>query len=90
MESENAKKTYSKLVSTQAGLMAERNYATQAEEAFQLANQLCPYCPEAVFRHVDLLLSQQRTADAARVVNNAISADPKNQQFRDLAAQLQK
>lgn len=90
MESEYAKKSYSKLVSTQAGLLVERNYPAEAEAAFQMANQLCPYCPEAVFRHVDLLLGQQRIDDAARVVNNAIVADPKNQQFRDLAAQLQK
>jgi len=90
MESDYAKKSYSKLVSTQAGLLADRNYQAEAEAAFQFANQLCPYCPEAIFRHVDLLLSQQRADDAARVLNNAIGADPKNQQFRDLAAQLQK
>jgi predicted Zn-dependent protease len=90
MESEYAKKSYSKLVSTQAGLLADRNYPTEAEAAFQFANQLCPYCPEAVLRHVDLLLSQQRVDDASHVLNNAIGADPKNQQFRDLAAQLQK
>ena len=89
-ESDYAKKAYSKLVSSQGGLLVERNFPAEAEEAFRFANELCPYSPEAVFRYVNLLVGQERFDEAMRVADNALNADPKYQQFRDLRSELTK
>lgn len=81
-------KTFSKLVSSQAHLFQERNYTAQAEEAFQLAADICPYSPEAVFGYINLLLSQNRFADALPVAQSAARAAPDNAQFRSLVETL--
>lgn len=83
LNSEHAKKSYSKLILSQGGLLAERNFSAEAEEAFRYANQLCPYNPEVVFRYVALLSDQQRFDEAIRVVDNAITADPNQKNFRE-------
>lgn len=82
------RKAYSKLVSEQAALLLNRNYTAQAEEAFRIANQICPSSPEAVFRYVNLLLRQGRWEDAVPLVQSALKAAPENQQFGDLLARL--
>jgi hypothetical protein len=76
------RKAYSKLLSSQAGLLVQQNFLDQAEQEFKLANELCPTSPEAVFRYVNLLLSQGRMADATRVAENGLNAAPDNKQFR--------
>jgi hypothetical protein len=90
LASEEVRKSYSKLLSSQAGLFVERNHPAEAEELFRLANEVCPYSPEAVFRYVNLLVEQNRVNDAFPVVENALRSDPNNQQFRDLVAELKK
>jgi tetratricopeptide (TPR) repeat protein len=82
------RKAYSKLVSSQAGLLQDRGFVSQAEEAFRIANELAPESPEAVFRYTHLLVNQNRPADAAVVVENAIRAAPDNTQFQALLQQL--
>ena len=78
------RKAYSKMASAAGGLLAERNFPAEAEEAFRIANELCPSSPEAVFRYVDLLVGQQRFSDAAQVVQNAVAVVPENEQFKNL------
>ena len=42
-----------------------------ADFAFRQAWVLCPYSPEAVFRYVNLLMSEGRTDDAVLVAETA-------------------
>lgn len=81
-------RTFSKMATAQANLFRDRNYPAQAEEAFQLATQICPYNPEAVLGYINLLLSQGRFQDAAVVAQNAVQAAPENTQFRALLQAL--
>ena len=95
---------FSKLRSSQAGLYAWRaQHAADAPEkermneaadyAFRQAFALCPYSPEAVFRYVNLLLSEHRLADAITVAETAAQMPSmqgrEGEQFRSLARQLQ-
>ena len=89
-ESAEVLKSYSKLVSSQGGLLANRNFPVEAEQAFRLANEICPYSPEAVFRLVNLLVEQNRFEDALPVAENAVKAEPQNQQFRSLVEELKR
>lgn len=77
-------KEYAKMVAAQASLLADHNYTSQAEQAYQVAVQILPGCPEAVFQYVNLLMGQNRVADALAVLQNAILAAPENKQLRDL------
>jgi len=100
-----SRRMFSKLRSSQAGLYAWRvNHAADAAEkermaraadfAFRQAWALCPDSPEAVFRYVNLLLAQDRSADALVVAETAAQM-PANQgkdggQIRNLVEQLKK
>jgi len=96
-------KMFSKLRSSIAGLYAWRaQHATDPDEkermngaadfAFRQAFALCPYSPEAVYRYVNLLLSENRTADAILVAETAAKMpqeqDLKGEQMRSLVTQL--
>jgi hypothetical protein len=81
---------YSKLAVSQAHLLADHSYTADAEQAYEIALQLCPASPEAVFGYVNMLLTQNRAADAMPVVQNAVQAAPDNQQLRDLLNNLTK
>ena len=85
-----ARREYAKMASTQAGLLADHNLNDQADQAFQLATELCPSSPEPVFRYINLLLGQNRKQDALQVAQTAVTADPNNEQFRALFDQLKK
>ena len=52
------------------------------------AKRTCGSSPEAVFRFVQLLVDQKRFADAIPVAENAMKADPHNEQFGRLLNQL--
>ncbi len=84
----DARKAYSKLVSAQAGLLADRKFTAEAEQEFRIAAQICPESPEVVFRYTSLLMGQNRAAEALPIVENALRADPNNQQFQGLRDQL--
>ena len=82
IQSLDSQKMFSKLRSSIGGLYAWRaQHATGAGEkqrmndeadfAFRQAFALCPYSPEAVFRYVNLLLSENRAADALLVAETA-------------------
>jgi tetratricopeptide (TPR) repeat protein len=88
-ESPEVLKSYSKLISSQGGLFANRNYTAEAEQAFRLAAEICPYSSEAVFRLANLLVGQNRIEDALPVAEAAVKADMNNQQqFRSLVEEL--
>jgi hypothetical protein len=67
LDSHEVRMAYGKLMSSQAGLLLERGYPAEAEQAFILANQMAPTSPEAVFRYVNLLVGQGRVTDAIPV-----------------------
>ena len=72
------------MVSAQAALLLDHNYPSEAEQAFRIANEICPSSPEVVFHYVQLLIDQKRFADALPVVENAVRAAPEEKQFADL------
>jgi tetratricopeptide (TPR) repeat protein len=80
--------TYAKMAAEQAAFLLDRNYAAEAEQGFQLAVEISPSNPGAVFRYISLLVSQKRFGEAIPVVENALQADPNNQQFRDVLESL--
>jgi hypothetical protein len=79
---------YAKMATAQASLLADHNYSSQAEQAYEAATRIWPGSPEAVFQYVNLLVGQNRVADALPIVQNAVAANPDNQQFRDLLQNL--
>jgi beta-lactamase regulating signal transducer with metallopeptidase domain len=104
VQNDYTSRMYSKLRSSIAGLYAWRaQHAADASEkermneaadyAFRQAFALCPYSPEAVFRYVNLLLSEHRLADAVAVAETAAKMPAmqggEGDQFRSLARQLQ-
>ncbi len=82
VQNDSACQMFSKLRSSIGGLYAWRGKNTTspgekermeraADLAFRQAFALCPYSPEAVFRYVDLLSSQQRNSDALLLAETA-------------------
>ncbi|HMJ65319.1 MAG TPA: tetratricopeptide repeat protein [Candidatus Binatia bacterium] len=86
---EQLRLAYSKLASNQADLLLNRNYPAQAEQTFQLATQISPSSPEAVYGYINFLITQDRVNDAIPIAQAAIQASPDNRQFQDLLGQLQ-
>jgi hypothetical protein len=82
------RKSWSKMIVSQAHLLADRDFGGQAEQAYKLAVKVAPESPEAVFGYVSLLLEKDRPADAAAVIANALNAAPDNENFRQLREQL--
>ena len=89
LESREVRMSYSKLISSQAGMLLDRGYSAEAEEAFVLANKIAPTSPEAVLRYVNLLVDQGRVGDAIPIAENARSLAPEKKEFIDLAQKLQ-
>lgn len=87
-DSHNLRMTYAKMAASQAGLLLTRNYAAEAEQAFRCATEIAPQSPEAVFRYINLFVSQKRFVDAIPVAENAIRAAPEDSQFRNLLDEL--
>jgi hypothetical protein len=82
-------RAYSKLTDAQANLFATHGLNAQAEQAFQLSLQICPYATDAVFGYVNLLTGQNRTEDALAVAQSAAKADPSSQALQGLLSRLQ-
>jgi hypothetical protein len=81
---------YAKMASAQAGLLADHNLNAEADQAYRVATEICPSSPEAVFRYVNLLLTQNRLPDALQVAQTALMAAPDNLQFHSLVENLQR
>ena len=61
----------------------------EAEFALKQAFAFCPYSPEAVYRFVQFLASQNRTDEAVAVAETCLKLDPQNDQIRALVNQIQ-
>jgi hypothetical protein len=83
-------RAYSKLTDAQANLFAAHGLNEQAEEAFRLSLQICPYGTDAVFGYVNLLTGQNRAEDALAVAQSAAKADPSSQVLQNLLGSLQR
>ena len=88
-DSPNWLRAYSKLTDAQANLFAAHGLNAQAEQAFQLSLQLCPYATDAAFGYVNLLTSQNRAEEALAVAQSAANADPSSQPLQNLVGRLQ-
>lgn len=101
LKDEAARKCYSKLRSSIGGLYVwrakhakakaeEERMRKEADLAFNQAFALCPTSPEAVFRYVNLLLDQDRQAEAMRIAELSLRLDPLNAAMHSLADRLSK
>jgi predicted Zn-dependent protease len=75
-EGSAVRKTYSKMVSSQANLMADHNFTADAEQAYRLAAQLEPSSPEAVYGLANLLANSGRNQEAQRVISDFQRRNP--------------
>ena len=96
-----AQKAFSKLRSSIAGIYnwritgaqtadEKQRMAKEADFAFRQAYALCPTSPEALFRYVNLLVSQNRQDDARLLAQTTLKLDPKNTSVQSLVEQLRK
>ena len=81
---------YAHLASSQAGLLLDRGYTAEAEQAFRLANEIAPTRPEAVFGYINLLVGQNRLEAALLVAENAVRFEPDNKPLGDVMEQLKR
>jgi len=99
--SSQARKCYSKLRSSMAGLYVWRaDNATDPQErqrmydaadyAFRQSFALYPCAPDVVYRYVDLLLERNRNDDALMVVKTVLRLMPGNVHLKDLLVQVEK
>ena len=73
---ENALKAYSKDVSATANLLAAHNFMSQAEQAYQLALQVCPSMPEAVTGLAQVMAQTGRAEQARALLDQFVSNYP--------------
>jgi tetratricopeptide (TPR) repeat protein len=84
----DARKAYAKLVSSQAGLLADHQLTAEAEQEFRIALEIYPASPEALFRYVNLLTGQSRADEALPLVEKAIKSSPDDQALQGLLNNL--
>lgn len=84
----DARKTFSKLRSANAGLYVARRMFEEAEHGFKQAIALYPLSPEANFRLADTYLQQLRFADAERVIEDFLRHDPRNDKVTAFLEQI--
>jgi tetratricopeptide (TPR) repeat protein len=75
-EGSAVRKTYSKMVSSQANLMADHNFTADAEQAYRLAARLEPSSPEAVYGLANLLAQSGRLEEAQRLISDFQRRNP--------------
>jgi tetratricopeptide (TPR) repeat protein len=86
--------SYQKLVRSQPGpeqarLQAEYDrMSRETHFSFKQAFAFCAYSPEAVFRYINVLFSQNKYQDALVVAETCLKLDPKNVQVENLVKQL--
>ena len=66
--------TYGKMAAEQAALLLHHGHATEAEQAFEIATEIAPASPEAVFRYLNILVGQKRFDEAIQIAQTAIAA----------------
>lgn len=87
-QSPDVLQTYSRDIAAQANLFAANNLSAQAEEGYRLATQLFPADAQTATAYANLLISQDRLADAAQVANNALKAAPDTKPVQELAQRI--
>ena len=86
-----AKKSFSKLRASIAGLYAASGRHQEAERAFREAVRLYPASPESCLRLVqEILMPYGRFAEALRILQELQSLDPNNKRMPGLVAELQR
>jgi len=89
-DTSDPRKAYSRLAQSQAALFLAHNYASEAEQAYQIATQFWPANPEALAGYTKILADQNRFDEALRIVDNALSANPVNNRLTELRQNLLK
>jgi tetratricopeptide (TPR) repeat protein len=69
-------RAYSHDVNATANLLAARNFTTEAEQAYRLATQICPYDPQAVTGLAGILNRTGRATDAQALLDNFVRSYP--------------
>ncbi len=85
-----ARKSFSKLRSSLAGLYAARGKPKEAEAAFHQAVLLYDLSPEANFRLGDLIARQGRFDEAIALFDVLLEKDPNNEKAREFQKRLEK
>jgi predicted Zn-dependent protease len=75
-EGSAARKTYSKMISSQANLMADHNFTADAEQAYRLAAQIEPSSPEAAYGLANLLARGGRNEEAQQIITDFQRRNP--------------
>jgi hypothetical protein len=99
VQNDYAKRLYSKLRSSIAGVYAWRadhgaevgdspRMAAEADLAFREAFVLCPYSPEAVFRYTTFLSQHNRSEEALLLATTSLRVEPNNDQVQALVSRL--
>ena len=83
-----ARKTFSKLRSSIAGLYDARGKKAEAEHAFRQAIALYPLSPEANFRLANLYMKIRRFSDAREVVSAFAAKDVNNDSAKNFLKQI--
>lgn len=83
-----ARKVFSKLRSSIAGVYVYRQRFDEAEHAFRQSMALYPLSPEASFRLANMYLQMQRIGEAREVIETLLAGDPRNEQIQQFAAQI--
>jgi thioredoxin-like negative regulator of GroEL len=78
-----------RIANSKPGTPEQQRMVKEADFSFRQAFAFCPYSPEAVFRYVNLLVSQQRFEDALIIATTCQKLDPFNGGIIDLVNRLQ-
>lgn len=84
-----ARKTFSKLRSSIAGLYAARGNLSEAEYAFKQSVELYPLSPEANFRLADLYMRSYRLEEARQVIAAFVAQDEHNESAKGMLRQIE-
>jgi hypothetical protein len=75
-EGSDVRKTYSKMAASQANLLAEHNFETEAEQTYRLAMEMEPSSPEAVYGLANLLAKNGRLDEARQLADTFKRSHP--------------
>lgn len=75
-EGSDARKAYAKLISSQANVMADHHFTSEAEQAYRLATQLEPSNPEAAYGLAKLLAANGRADEAKQIIDSFNQRNP--------------
>jgi tetratricopeptide (TPR) repeat protein len=77
-----------RIATSKPGSPQQQRMLKEADFTFRQSFAFCPYSPEALFRYVNLLVSQQRLDDALTIATTCQKLDPYNGGVIDLVTRL--